>query len=71
MMLKMVEESNYGQTEAIIMASIKMDKNMEKEFIIGLMAQNMLVTGNKMKCMVKVNLFGLMVVSILELFKWV
>jgi hypothetical protein len=71
MMLKMEEESNYGRTEAIIMESIQMDKSMEKEFIIGLMVRNMLVTGNKMKCMVKVNLFGLMVVSILELFKWV
>ena len=59
-MHKMEKGLNFGVMVAIIMENIGMDKSMDKESIIGLMVQNMLVSGKVMRCMVLVNSYGLM-----------
>lgn len=60
MMLKMVEGLNYGVMAVITMENIRMDRSMEEESITGQMDLNIAEVGNKMKCMVKENLSGLM-----------
>jgi hypothetical protein len=57
---KMERASNCGVMAATIMENIEMDKNMDKESIIGQTALNMQESGKEMKCMVQVNSYGQM-----------
>ena len=64
MMLRMEEVLSYGVMAATTMESIEMARSMERESTTGQMDQNMVVSGNKMKCMEQVSSYGPMVVSI-------
>jgi len=64
MMLRMEEALSYGVMAATTMESIEMARSMERESTTGQMDQNMVVSGNRMKCMVQVSSYGPMVVSI-------
>lgn len=70
MMLKMEEELSFGVMVAIIMENIEVARSMVAEFTIGLMAPDIPETGNKMKCMDKVNSYGLMVENIKDHLLW-
>jgi hypothetical protein len=70
MMLRMGEVLSYGVMALTIMESIRMARNMAEAFTTGLMDLNMEETGNKMKCMVRENSYGLMVGNTRVNFKW-
>ena len=61
MMLRMEEVLSYGVMAATTMESIEMARSMVRESTTGQMDQSMVVSGNKMKCMVQVSSYGPMV----------
>jgi hypothetical protein len=63
-MHRMERALSCGVMGVTTMESIGMDRNMDRECIIGQMDQDMQENGSKMKCMGQENLYGQMVGSI-------